>query len=310
MRMLKLTTAAILVFLFPALAFGGLDSDDLPGTSVWYFHADFREMRNTEGGKGLWGWLENEVFEEVKDEAGIDLSKEADQLTAYSVPETGVVLVLQGDISQDTKDKALVAAASARRFDTHEHRGKAYYYIEGDGEFDSENVNIDGIDNEFYFSFALNNKLLAATSEAQLKELLDNGGKVSGGKSHDGALFVLTAERSLIQAGMDASELGDAERGDNFSSNIMRNTKQVAMMIADVAGQIAIEARLITEEPSMAQSLASVARGLIALGALSDDVEPDAAEVLRSARVDVEDNALKLRITLSPEIIVSALEDN
>ena len=303
MRSFKIVLACLLVS-FPVVALGGIDSDDLPSTSTWYFHADFEEMRSSDGGQSLWVWLDDEVFDDVRDDAGIDLSTEADYITAYSTPETGAVFILEGDITQETKDKTMVAAASAERFDTLKHKGKTYYYVEGD-----DNIDVEGIDKRGYFSFAVKNKLIAANNKEQMQTLLDNGGKITGSRSHDGALFVLTAERSLIQAGMDTEEFRDDDEDGGFKSNIMRNTKHAALMIADVAGQIAIEAQLITEEPEMAESLASIVRGLIALAAFSDDMEPEVTNFLKSTKVNVNDNMLKVSVTVSPEEIVSALDD-
>lgn len=308
MRSTKLLLAALSLML-PVAALGGIDDKDLPATSIWYFHADFEEMRTTEGGKSLWNWLETEVFDEVRRDAGIDLAREADDITAFSAGETGVVMVMRGDISQDTQDKALAAAANARRFETLKSGNKVYYYVQGDGdaEFDEGNIAIDGMDEELYFSFAVRNKLIVTSRRQQMEELLGNGGKISGNRGPGGALFVLTAERSLIQAGMDADEIDSDDGG--FESNVLRNTKQVALLIADVAGQIAIEAQLITKEPEMAQSLAGIVRGLIGLAAISDDMEPGMVQILQSTRVDVNDVSLKVSVTLSPEVVVSALED-
>jgi len=310
MRNFKLIAATIIVatimVLLPLAALGGIDSDDLPSTSTWYFHADLVEMRSSDGGKSLWVWLDDEVFDDVEDDAGIDLSTEADRITAYSTPESGVVFILEGDLSQETKDKTLAAAASAERFDTLKHKGKTYYYVEGD---DNVDVDVDGIDNQGYFSFAVKNKLIAASSEDQLKALIDNGGKITGSKSHDGALFVLTAESSLIQAGMDTEGFEDEDEEGGFKSNILRNTKHAALMIADVAGQIAIEAQLITDEPEAAESMASIVRGLLALTAFSDDMDPEISNFLRSTKVNVTDNMLKVSVTVSPEAVVMALDD-
>ncbi len=304
MYKLKLTAALILIF-SPILAVGGLDADDLPGTSTWYFHADFAAMRSSEGGKRIWIWLDSEVFEDIRDDAGVDLAAEVDHITAYSTPESGAVVVLDGNISQETMDKAMVAAATAEKFDTLKYKGKTYYYVQGDGKIDDD-ISIDGFDNRAYFSFAVKNKLIAASRKTQIEELLDNGGRITGSKSHDGALFVLTAERSLIQAGIDAESFDDS---GGFESNILRNTRQAALMIADVAGKIAIEAQLITTEPEMAESLASIARGLIALQAFSDDIEPAITEFLRGTKVSVKDNVLKVSITLTPEALVAALHE-
>lgn len=308
MRSTKLLLAAISLML-PVAAFGGINDDDLPSTSIWYFHADFEEMRSTEGGQSLWNWLDAEVFEEIRRDAGVDLSKEADDITAFAAEDTGVVMIMRGDISQDTQDKALAAAANARRFETLKSGSKVFYYVQGDEntDVDGGSIEIDDMDEEFYFSFALRNKLVVTSRREQMEELLDNGGKISGSTGPSGALFVLTAERSLIQAGMDADEIDSDDGG--FESNVLRNTKQVALLIADVAGQIAIEAQLITKEPEMAQSLAGIVRGLIGLAAISDDMEPGMVQILQSTKVDVDDASLKVSVTLSPEVVVSALED-
>ena len=309
MRSTKSLRAAISLML-PAAVFGGIDDSDLPTASVWYFHADFEEMRSTEGGKSLWNWLEKEVFAEVREDTGVDLSKEADDITAFAADDTGVVMVLRGDISRDTQDKTLAAAANARRFETLKSGNKVYYYVQGDdgGTRHRSSIEIDDMDEEFYFSFAVRNKLIVTSRREQMEELLDNGGKVAGNRSPSGALFVLTAERSLIQAGMDADQI-DSDDDGGFESNVLRNTKQVALLIADVAGQIAIEAQLITQEPEMAQSLAGIVRGLIGLAAISDDMEPGMVQVLQSTTVDVKDTSLKVSVTLSPDVVVSALED-
>ena len=308
MRSTKILLAAVSLML-PIAAFGGIDDGDLPTASIWYFHADFEEMRSTEGGRSLWNWLDNEVFEEIRDDAGVDLSKEADDITAFAAEDTGVVMVMRGDISQDTRDKALAAAANAERFETLKAGNKVYYYVQSDDrvDFDDDSIDLDDMDEQFYFSFAVRDKLIVTSRREQMEELLDNGGKISGGNGPSGALFVLTAERSLIQAGMDADEIDSDEGG--FESNVLRNTRQVALLIADVAGQIAIEAQLITKEPEMAQSLAGIVRGLIGLAAISDDMEPGMVEILQSTKVDVNDSSLKVSVTLSPDVVVSALED-
>ena len=310
MRSIKIFLACLFV-LAPVAAFGGIDDSDLPPGSIWYFHADFVEMRTSDAGKGIWEWLDDEVFEEIRDDAGVDVSKEADRITAFSAEDTGVVMVVEGNISKDTQDIALAAAANADRFDTLKFGNLIYYYVrDDDADHDhDDDIDIDGIDEELYFSFAVRNRVIITSRKDQMEEMLSNGAKISGNRSPDGALFVLTAERSLIQAGMDADEIDSDDEGGGFESNVLRNTKQVAMMIADVAGQIAIEARLIATEPEMAESLAGIVRGLIGLASLSDDVEPELASVLLGTKVDVDDNILKISVTLSPEVVVSALEE-
>ena len=106
---------------------------------------------------------------------------------------------------------------------------------------------------------------------------------------------------------MDTNGFDDDDGG--FDSNILRNTEQVALMIADVAGKIAIEAQLVTTAPEMAQSLASIVRGLIALQAFSDDMDPDVSAFLKGTRVDVNQNSLKISVALAPEAVRAVLDD-
>lgn len=305
----RLAAAAALAGLLAAgPAPAAVAASDLPAGTTWYFHADLDEMRASEAGAALYAWLEAEVFDEVRRESGVDLGKEVNRVTAWSLgEEDGAMMVVDGNFSQATRDKALVAAAAAERFETLESGGHTYYYVRGDGEHRSDNVQIDGVDNEFYFSFAVEDKLLVAARKPQMEALLDNGGRVAGTRSHAGALFVLTAEQSLIQAGMDTGGIDDG--GDGFRSNILRNTRQVALLVADVAGKVAVDLQLLATEAATAESMASIVRGLIALQAFSEEMDPKITEVLQGTRVEVDDARLQISIALSPAFIESALDE-
>ncbi len=296
--------AIFLILLIPVGASAGIESGDLPPGSTWYLHIDLNEMRASDAGKGIYEWLDAEVIEEINEETGIDLYAELDRLTAFSVNGDGFVLSMEGNFSQDTKDKLLALAATAEDFEQKGTRNRIYYYVQGDNDGE---IQIDGADGAAYFSFAIDNRILVTATEEQMQDLLENRGRISGQQGHDGALFVLTAERSFVQAGMDTDEFDHEDNG--FDSNILQNTREVALMIADVAGKIAIEAQLITTEAEVADSLASIVRGLIALQIFSDDMEPGMAEVLRSARVDVDDNRLKISVTLTPEAVTAVLDE-
>lgn len=304
MRNLKTLIACVLMSL-PALGWAAIDADGLPGTSTWYFHADFASMRKSKTANALYQWIDREVFSEIREEAGIDLANQLDRITAFSSPGNGAVMVIDGDVTTETRDKLLAISAAAERFETLESKGKTYYYVKGDKEFESKDIDISGFDGEVYFSFAVNKKMLLTAKRDQMEKMLASGGRYSGDKDHKGALFVLTAEKSLIQAGMDTD--GFDTEGGGFESNILRNTRQIALMIADAADKLSIEALLITTEAQTAQSLASIVRGLVALQAFSEDMEPGVSEVLRSARVDVDDNRLKVSANLSAELFKSVL---
>jgi hypothetical protein len=307
MRLSKQLTALLLLAL-PALGFGELAASGLPATSTWYFHADFVEMRGSDAGKPLYAWLQREVFADVRDDAGIDLDKEADRITAFSAEESGAVVLVEGKISQETRDKLLAIAATGEEFDTLKHKGTTYYFVKGDGQGKDGNIEVDSFENGAYFTFALKNRILATSSREQMERLLDSNGKLPKRNSDRGALIVLTAEKSLIQAGIQADQVADRGEG-GWQSNILRNTEQLAVIVSDVAGKIGIETKLIATQPEMAESLASIVRGLISLAMFSEDMDPEVAQFLKETTVAVDGSSLKIRLALDPESVVATLDD-
>ena len=297
---------ACLVLLLPMPGLAAIDASGLPANSTWYLHADFGAMKKSSAGRALYDWIDREIFSEVRSEAGIDLREELDSVTTYSAPVDGAVMVIQGRISDQTRDKLLAISAAAERFETLESNGKTYYFVEGDGDLKGKHAEVSGFDGEIYFSFDVRNKLLLTAKKEQMDSLLASGGRLKAQQNHRGALIILTAEKSLIQAGMDTD--GFDTDGEGFQSNILRNTKQVALMIAEAADKLSFEALLVATEPKTAQSLGSVIRGLIALVAFDEDLDPGMAEVIQTAKVDVDDVALKLSIAMSPESFAAALD--
>ncbi len=304
---MKLTKLLLVATVLLAPGFAGAADATIPGASNWYFHADFTEMRSSDAGKHLYAWLEREVFDEIRADAGIDLGEEADSLTAFAGDETGAVVMFEGSISQDSKDKLLAAAMAEERVETLTHRGKTFYFVEGDGD---NNIEIDSFDNGLYFSFALDNRIVATSTSEKMEELLERNGKIDRRRTQNGTLVVLTAEKSLIQAGMKADRIDDPDEADNgWKSNILRNTEQVAVLVADIAGKLAVETQLIAKQPELAESLASIIRGLISLTMFSDDMDPDVSALLQSTSVDVEGSRLNIRLSLDPEQFAAVLDD-
>ena len=304
---MRLSTTLLVALALVAPSWSGAAVETIPGASNWYFHADLDEMRNSDAGKHLYSWLEREVFGDVRRDAGIDLGKEADRLTAFAGDEDGAVILVEGKISQDSKDKLLALTMAKDSVDTFTHNGKTFYFVKDDVEKDIE---IDSFKNGFYFSFALKNRIVATSTRQKIQELLDSGGKIDRRRTEEGTLVVLTAEKSLIQAGMKAERAEGEEEGDEgWKSNILRNTEQVAILVADIAGKLAIETQLIAKQPELAESLASIVRGLISLTVFNTEMDPDVSAVLQGTRVDVDGSQLNIRLSVDPERFVAVLDD-
>jgi len=306
MRTLKLL-AVLLLLAIPALAYAELGQ--IPTSATWYFHADFDAMRNGEASRGVYDWLDTEVFEEIRGEIGIDFDTEVQRMTAFSGADVGPVIMIDGKFSQETRDKVVAIAAADGELQTFKSSGKTYYLFDGEGDdTDVGNIDIDieSLEKEAYVSVALKDKILVTNTKDQMETLLANNGKIDARKKENNALFVLRAERSLIQAGVNADEM---DKDHDWDSNILRNTKQVAVLMADLGDRLGVKAQLVANEADMANSLASVVRGLISLQAFNDDIEPEFAAVLQSTKVDVAGSTLKIYLELDPDTVVSALED-
>ncbi len=309
MRILRLILIFLLIGL-PSTSWADIDPGDLPSTSKWYFHANFEEMRSTEGGLQLYAWLQDEAFEDIREDVGIDFDKEVDQITGYAASEDGLVIVIEGDISQSTKDKILGMGAATGNLDKLGSGDATYFFVKGDrhsdDDYDSDDhSDLDSLENGAYFSFAIPDRIIVTTTETMLKTLLATKGKIPGDKGQSGALVVLSADRNLVQAGMSTDDFQDHL---GWNSNIIGNTEQVALLIADEGGKIMIEAQLVTAEKEMAESLASIVRGLISLQIFNDDMDPEIAEFLQNTSVRVDGTKLTIKVLLDPESVIAALD--
>ena len=303
MQNLRTLVVFLLFLVLPATLLA--DITNLPGASTWYFHADLEEMRSTEAGRHLYTWLQDEVITEVREESGFDIDKEADTLTAWSVGDNKLVVIVDGNISQETKDKLVAMGAASGAMDKLDSSGKSYYHIKGDhGENQNGGLGVDGLDDGIYFSFAIENKLIVTSTDSEMQSLIANKGRVSRDQSPSDALFVISAERNLLQAGVRAGEMGE---NIGWDSNILRNTEKAALLVADENGRLAVEAQLVTSEKEMADSLASIARGLISLQVFNDELDPEIVDFLQNTTVDVDENRLVIKVDLDPKMVVEAL---
>lgn len=315
MRKLKLLLVGLLLTA-PGLATA--DAGDISGTATWYLHVDIAQMRSENPGRAVYDWMDQEVFAEIKEESGVDFGKELDQLTAFSLEGEGPVFLFEGDISQDSKDKIMTLIAAEGDLQPLKSSRKSYYRLTNNDDSenptsiasDSIEIEFESLEDESWISMDLKNKVVVTSSEEQMKDMLKSGGKIAGNNSHKGSLLVLTAEKTLLQAGMNSSVLGgDDDGASGWDSNILRNTEQVAVLIAAAEDKLAIEAKLITSEPEMAQSLASVARGVVSLVSFDDSMDSEMAAILRGTKIEADGNSLSISLAIDPELVVSTLSE-
>ena len=301
----------LLLFSFPLQSGGAVTAGDLPGDTVWYMHADLQAMRTTESGGKIYEWFEGEVVDDVSEEIGVDLNTEVNSVTAYSDATNGTVIVAEGPLTGESQERLLAMATleADGDIDLLDYRGMTYYHV-GDEEDEGQPADelFEDLEDSAWFSFAIDGKAILTSTEKQLHALLDNGGNIAGAGSHDGALFVLSADKTFMQAGMQADNMA-IEDDDDWESNILRNTQQAALLMADKDGMIAIEAQLVSRDPKMAEAIGGIVNGLLSLQAFNSDLDPEIQELIRNTRVEVVDNTLSINTVIDPEVVAGVLSD-
>lgn len=278
-----------------------------PGGTLWYLYADFAAMRESDAGRELYHWLESEVLDEVKAEAGIDVSRELHSITAYSGTAAGVAVVLQGPVSKTTHDKLMALMALHSTYDLRQHEGSDYFLAGEEPAAVADSGPFGDFEDSAFVSFAIPDMVIVTSQEAQMQELLERKGRIAGGGRHTGALLVLTADNTFVQAGLKTEAF--AEEGDDWNSNILRNTEEVALLIADHKGLLAIEAQLKSRDPRLSQSLGSVINGLISLQAFNDDIPPELRATLANTKVVADDAVLNVSAVLDPADLLLLMSD-
>jgi hypothetical protein len=297
-----------LIFGFSLSANADITVGDLPADTIWYMHADLEALRDSEGGSVIYRQFEEEAGEDIKEELGIDISAEVNSITAFANAGDGTVVVVSGPIAKETQDKLMALAALEGPVDPREYDGDTYYHFGDESEEGNENDEpFDDLQESAYLSFAVNGRAIITAREEQMQALLDSGGNISGFGSHDGALLVLSANNTLVQAGLQTDGLMEAD-DDDWESNIVRNTEQAALLVADESGQIAIEAQLVSRDPKMAVAIGAIVNGLIGLQALNGDLEPELQNMIRNTKVEVEEQILSISTVLDPNVIISAID--
>ena len=180
MRVLKILLVAVLLAA-PIMSAAG--PNDIPGSADWYLHVDLKQMKSEEAGKPLYDWLRDEAFDDVKNDAGIDIEQEIDSLTAFSITGEGPVIVVAGNFSTETRDKIMAIIAAEGDITPLEASGRKYYRLgDDDGNINySEgdlDISLDSLEDGGWISMDVKDKILITGTEERMKALLANKGRI------------------------------------------------------------------------------------------------------------------------------------
>lgn len=280
---------------------------DMPAGTAWYLHADLVTMRDGAASRELYRWLDSEVFAELREETGIDLGQELHLVTAHSSLDTGLSIVFEGPLSETAQNKMLAIMTLKADPDLREFKGKDYYSAVSEHVKGNVAGPLGPLNNAAFVSFDVPGHVLVTSQESQMHTLLAQNGRMQAIGKHKGALLVLTADRTLLQAGVRPEAIGNS--ADDWDSNILRNAEQIALLMADQDGKLAIEAQLKARDPRLTESLGNVISGLISLQAFNSELDPELRALLANTRVSARDALLNVTTLLDPADLLRLLAD-
>lgn len=293
---------ALMLVLAAAPAAAAIDDGTLPSDTAWYVHVDLETMRATAVGKQIYDWLDGEVFDEVRTETGFDPDTELDRVTAYS-DDAGVgTLILEGAITGASRDKLLAALEAGADLATGSANGRNYYEIRN---IDTRGADLHIQGDTLFLSFARRNAVVVSSTLDGMQRGLDARPRRNRGK----ALLVLAADKSLMQAGVDTVALGNGNGPSSWNSGLLREAREVALVLADRGGEADLAVRVTANDPRTTDSLAAVVRGLIGLQALAEDQDPNVTRLLSSVQVDTDSAGMTLALRVAPDVLRAVIEN-
>ncbi len=306
LKVFFLVTAMVM----PTWALADLAAEDLPPNTQWYAHADFAAMQSSPTGRQILEFLEDEVFSELEEETGIALREDLTAATIFggAGAQDGAV-VLYGEISEKNRTKMQALMELYGDYEKDSRKGVEIYSLdrrERDGDSDDSDSDSDEVFSEnrtTFVAFSKRDQLLLTQSRARLDSFVSAGGRFNGvGNDREpGSLLVLKADKSMVNAGMNAGA-GIADDND-WNSNILQHMEQIALVLSDQAGKAMVQARLVTSNQQLAESIKNIVQGVISIKALDQNEEPEVLALLRSVKLDLDGPTINASLLIEPDML-------
>lgn len=291
-----------LTLLLANSAFADLSGTQLPSGADWYLHIALDTMRDSSAARPLYEWLEDEALDDLEEELHLEFDKEVDSITAYGTTDGDVIAVLSGQLNKKTQDKIMKIVSEDSDVMTRSSRGVEYYHIAG---LDINEKNLQVESDDIFFSFTNKGTIVFGTNENEFKAALRK--PIRKLVNAPGAMLVLTADKELIQGGVNTSEFDD-DHSFSFNSKLLSKTREIAFVVADRGGDIDLQLSITADDPQATNSLANVVRGLVGLQALAGDGSAELSNVLSKLQIDNDSRGLTLRLVTSGDSILNILD--
>jgi phosphohistidine swiveling domain-containing protein len=300
-------------------AAASLRNGDLPEGSNWYLHINVDLMRTSVIGQKMMEETVNEAFADIEKEIGVDFTQNITGLTVFGgqLPPNEGAVIAHGDLSGQVRNDLLDVMSKAGTFLEFEHAGYLYYGINdlgGDGNtisYTDEKGNRvveeydHGGDSDLLLVAFGDGQTMFAKSDEMVKRFLDSGARLAGIAAGPDELFVIEADRAMMQGGVNTTvNLGHG----NWDSSILSNVERIAAVLVDENGAASFHADVTATSPEIAESVRNIVEGLVALKALDSSDEPAVGNLLRATKIATNGADITVDLYLEAALINDLLD--
>lgn len=303
-------TPVLIVALIAGLAGGGaataqnLSQQDLLPGAQWYVHVNARLLRDSSLTAPFYAESLGEAFSDIREEMGVDLGRDVTAITIFGSASPGrdTAVVLHGRLGDDNRARLDELASTAGHYVEHDYGGARYIEVSGIGDRPGS----VGPDQALMIHYAMDRTLIS-TSEATMHRLLDPAGAaVVIEPENPDALLVLQADRSLVQAGLDARHMN---LEGHWNSSLLNNIEQAMAVVSERNGGLGIQLQVLTADEATATYVQNILQGLISLKALSGNDDPAMSELLNQLDLKASARQVLLEVDISPELAAKIVDE-
>lgn len=269
------------VFLAFELAASPLEPNILGEDAAWYVHINGEALRRTALGEKLIERISVEADEPVVGE----VLRGLEALTAFGDGGERYSARLAGDFPGDLprRMQGLLVMADEYRID--DDGARKVHVFSGLENLPAEN-------REHYAVFE-DDVVIASSYRSGLARFFER--TLPGSRPE--ALLILQADRSLLQAGMNAHN--DAP----WDSDFMRHVEQVGLVVADDGGEAHFEVQVRAKGPQYAEAMQQLILGLVSLRRLAGEEHEPIDDLLPLLRTEAAGDIFRMEMTVDLDVL-------
>jgi hypothetical protein len=297
---LWIVLCASIFFAIPLQA-GPLDLDEVSAKAKWAAHLDLEGLFSSRIGGLFKDALEEEGAMAKIDAFGtifeFNILEDLHSITAYgtSFEKEEAVGIFKGRFDEKKILALMGIEGTCRDF---KHRGHTIHEWKDSHE-------------RFYINFLDSDGVMVSNSEELMKEAVEVlDGEQDSLDDRDGlkGLRSLPRHAFLAAAAQDFSKLAGC--GDEPQAAMLKKAQEVRVVIGESEGMNYLDVTLATKDRETSQQVHDIVKGLIALGTIFSQDEPELAWLVEHAEVERDGRLVSIREAVPSDKLMKMLKDS